>query len=78
MEESGEDVEVLTRALVETIKQLADPSPAQDQKEALEKTTTGLLIYVRIYLGKMCFRILSGEKFVVKLYSEYEFLAEEN
>ena len=44
MEDSGEDMEVLTRALVETIKQLAEPSPTLDQKDALEKTTTGVFL----------------------------------
>ena len=79
MEDPGEDLEVLTRALVQTIQQLADPgSPAQDQKNLLEKTTTGVLIYVRIFRGKIYYRVLPPEKFVVKLYSEHEFLAAEN
>ena len=54
MEDSGEDMEVLTRALVETIKQLAEPSPTLDQKDALEKTTTGVFLdfNVRFFLWK--------------------------
>ena len=75
MEDSGEDLEVLTRALVETIKQLADPG--QDQKEVLEKTT-GLFVSERTFRGKLCYRVLPAEKFAVKFYSEYEFLAAEN
>ena len=76
MEDSGEDLEMLTRALVETIKQLADPG--QDQKEVLEKTTTGLFVSERTFRGKLCYRVLPAEKFAVKFYSEYEFLAAEN
>ena len=55
MEDPDGDLEVLTRAVALTIKQLADPARPEDQKEVLEKTTTGLVIYVSIF-GKNIFQ----------------------
>ena len=58
MDDSGEELEVLTRALVETIKQLANPT--QDQTVVLEKTTTGLFPSEGTFRGKNLFQSPPG------------------
>ena len=76
MDDSGQDLEMLTWAVVQTIKQLSEPVP--DQNDILQKTKTGRKVFVRIFRGKIFYRILTTEEFAVKLHSKYEFLAEEN
>ena len=54
MDDSGQDLEMLTWAVVQTIKQLSEPVP--DQNDILQKTKTGRKVFVRVFRGKNIFQ----------------------